>query len=209
MEVLQGRYLEPNDAKAHRLKAMSLETADGIRLVKLPKALSAIAQQELSPGDMVRVWAEPMPQKISQKAKKKSKNAGLKNASKKGKREVLKALQLIPLSPKPTVSVPLAEIPVHETAGKKARKKTARKKRGKPMRVQLCQKKNCCKRGGTQLWEAFQQTADTPAVDLPAFKLEAVGCLGGCKRGPNLRVLPANVKHYHVQPQDIERILQT
>jgi (2Fe-2S) ferredoxin len=32
--------------------------------------------------------------------------------------------------------------------------------------------------------------------------------LGGCKQGPNIRILPANVKQRRVTPADIAEILQ-
>ncbi|MGD1899608.1 MAG: (2Fe-2S) ferredoxin domain-containing protein [Phormidesmis sp.] len=107
-----------------------------------------------------------------------------KKGKKQSKGRSLQAEAVIPLSPQAKVKLP-------------------KKKKIKPMTVQLCQKKNCCKRGGTKLWETFGATEQSSTP----FKLEAVGCLGGCKRGPNIRFLPDNVKHYHVQPEQVERLL--
>ena len=188
MEILQGRYLKRNDDKARTFKTISLKTDDGIQTIRLPKMLRMVAQQELSPGDLIRVWVTPQAKKG-----KKSK----KSMTKKGKKRSLEALQLIPLSPKANVTLPTPK--AKATEGKKAGKKQ--------MRVQICQKKNCCKRGGTKLWEAFKQVSNNSQA-LPTFKLEAVGCLGGCNRGPNMRFLPDNVKHYHVKPKDGDRLLQ-
>jgi len=85
-----------------------------------------------------------------------------------------------------------------KSTGKQSKKKTSQ------VTVQICQKKNCCKKGGDDLWEAFESaSAEHP------FKLEPIGCLGGCKRGPNIRLLPDNVKYRHVQLAEIDGILQT
>ncbi len=97
---------------------------------------------------------------------------------------------------------------VKEKSEKRSAKGSGKKKKRKAklVTVQLCQKKNCCKRGGTQLWQSFEQVSqNSPSAP---FKLEAVGCLGGCKRGPNIRFLPDNVKHYHVQPDDVSSLLE-
>lgn len=189
MKILQGRYLKKDDTSG-KLKTIRIKTTDGPQVIKLPKALRVIAQQELSPGDLVRVWVA-----TDKKDKKKASKKALKKNGDKHQ-----ALQLIPLSPKTNVTLPVTKAKASEKAGSE---RTAKR-----MRVQLCQKKNCCKRGGTKLWESFEQVANDPTSEMPTFKLESVGCLGGCKRGPNIRFLPANVKHYHVRPKDIEKLLR-
>ncbi len=179
MEVLQGRYLKPIESGKGKLKGLQLETDEGVQTVYLPKSLRAIAQQELVLGEPVRIWVE---------------------TDDKPKKQKLLALQLIPLTPQATVQ--LAERPkkANQTKAKKTKAKTAKA----PLTVQLCQKKNCCKRGGDDLWQDFEKRS----ADQQGFKLEAIGCLGGCKRGPNIRLLPDNVKYRHVQLEDVSEILQ-
>ncbi|MEL6899307.1 MAG: (2Fe-2S) ferredoxin domain-containing protein [Cyanobacteria bacterium J06606_4] len=200
MQVLQGKYLEQVTSPKGNLKALKIETPEGVRTIHLPKALREVAKQELVLGDMLRVWSTA---KGNDKAKEPC------------------ALQLIPLNPKDRLPVPTNE--THKTDAQKAdkvrspkksklkqakQKKSKQKKAKKQMTVQLCQKKNCCKKGGTKLWQTFEQAAQSTSPDQPVFVLEAVGCLGGCKRGPNLRVLPGNTKHYHVQPKDVQALLR-
>ncbi|NJM97193.1 MAG: (2Fe-2S) ferredoxin domain-containing protein [Phormidesmis sp. RL_2_1] len=96
------------------------------------------------------------------------------------KKQRLWAIAFIPLSPKASIPNMLA-----------------------PITVQLCQKKNCCKRGGDALWQAFEAAAGQHKH----LKITSVGCLGGCKHGPNIRLLPTNVKYYHVQPSDIDGLI--
>ncbi|MBE9078797.1 (2Fe-2S) ferredoxin domain-containing protein [Romeria aff. gracilis LEGE 07310] len=165
MQVLQGRYTESLSSSKGKLKAMHLETSQGLKRIQLPKPLRAIAHEELAVGDIVRVWAE---------------------SEKKG----LQAVQIVPLSPKARITYDA---------------KLAKKSNKSAPKVQICQKKNCCKRGGTALWQAFESTlAEQPS----SLKLEASGCLGGCKHGPNIRILPKNVKYRNVEPSQVEEIIQ-
>ena len=190
-----------------KLKGFKIKTEQGMQTVYMPKPLRTIAQQELSLGDLLRVWTMQRYGKDAAKAKTKKKKTS----------KTLWALQIIPLSPKSTVAELGADgviageqatgekvVGPKRTSSKKI-KQNKKKKAAKGMTVQLCQKKNCCKRGGTQLWSTFESAKDTAAAK--SFKLEAVGCLGGCKHGPNLRFLPDNVKHYHVQPEDVDKLL--
>ncbi|MEO0707419.1 MAG: (2Fe-2S) ferredoxin domain-containing protein [Cyanobacteria bacterium J06649_5] len=211
MNILQGQYSRALTSGKGKLKGLYLETEQGMQAIQLPKPLRAIAQQELTLGDSVRIWA------ISADPKKRpKKQQNSKKAVRKGNISWV-AVQLIPLSPKQKVSATaltsVKATPVKPKTAVKPKKKA--KKKG--MTVQVCQKKNCCRRGGDALWESLkasqqmdQQSAQPPAPSTPVtvFKLEAVGCLGGCKRGPNLRILPANVKYRSVKVGQISQILQ-
>lgn len=104
----------------------------------------------------------------------------------------LQAVQIVPLSPKARITY--AAKPV-----KKTDQSTPK--------VQICQKKNCCKRGGTALWQTFESAlAEQPGQ--ASLKLEASGCLGGCKHGPNIRILPKNVKYRSVEPDQVQDIVR-
>lgn len=195
MEILQGQYLNGLKTGKGHLKALQIQTGKGLQTVQLPKLLRAIAQQELTLGDTVRLWVEASPKtkKSLKKASKKSKAAKAGNGL--ATQPVWKAIQLIPLSPQLTV--------------------TLTKPQQATLTVQVCQKKNCCRRGGTALWAALkryqtslQGAASEKVVGAASFKLEPVGCLGGCKHGPNIRILPDNVKYRSVQPAALDQILQ-
>ncbi|MEO0769849.1 MAG: (2Fe-2S) ferredoxin domain-containing protein [Cyanobacteria bacterium J06649_4] len=222
MQISQGKYVGQVMSQKGQLKAIQLETADGKLTIKLPRALRAIAQQELTIGNSLRVWTS---------TEKKS-TADNKDSKKQSK---LSAIQIIPLEPRADVSATstpkttakstsekLGERP-NKVNKKLAKKKKAKDKKSKASKrkaskdkaskvaditVQLCQKKNCCKKGGDELWEAFETAQKrTHKEQGGSFKLKAVGCLGGCKRGPNLRVMPRNTKHYHVRPKEIAELL--
>lgn len=208
MEIIQGCYAGKIESGKAKLKGLRIATEQGDETVYLPKALRAIAQAELTLNEPVRVWVEG------------------DRASKK-KRYVL---QLVPLTPKTAVftegvadagvtsdgaiadpiQAKVGEALDQQKTEQKAKKKGSQKarkqakKKTSEVTVQICQKKNCCKKGGDDLWAAFE------AVNAEhQFKLEPIGCLGGCKRGPNIRLLPDNVKYQHVQLAEIDDILQT
>jgi len=204
MEILQGQYRNGLKTSKGHLKALQIQTDKGIQTVRLPKLLRAIAQQELTLGDTVRLWVVAAP-KTKKKLKKNAKKAKGKTQKKAQARLALRqnwrAIQLIPLSPQLTMAIPNPQ----QAA----------------LTVQVCQKKNCCRRGGTALWAALKtrqtslqsaacetQSAAPAKTTIGSFVLEAVGCLGGCKRGPNIRILPDNVKYRSVQPVDLDQILQ-
>ena len=213
MQILQGQYLKSLQSSKGRLKGIQIKTAEGAQVIEIPKALSAIASTEITIGDNIRLWVTKPKATQPKKSGRKKADKKKKPANKSPQQEKsLIALQIIPLSPKPKVTLP--QIAKKDTAKKdiknKAKKKTKATKRAtKPLTVQLCQKKNCCKKGGDKLWAAFEaaaQDAQTNANRRP-FNLEAVGCLGGCKNGPNIRLLPANVKHRSVKPSDIPTLV--
>ncbi|PZO22870.1 MAG: hypothetical protein DCF25_01845 [Leptolyngbya foveolarum] len=186
MEIIQGCYAGKIESGKGKLTGLRIATEQGDETVYLPKALRAIAQAELTLNEPVRVWVEG------------------DRASKK-KRYVL---QLVPLAPKSAVSTSAVVTEIADDAEdkQKAKKKASKQTRKKKseVTVQICQKKSCCKKGGDDLWAAFE------AVNAEhTFKLEPVGCLGGCNRGPNIRLLPDNVKYRHVQLAEIDDILQT
>lgn len=189
MKISQGKYVKAIRSDGGKLQALKLKTAEGNQTIQLPKTLRKIAEQELTVGDLLRVWS------IDTRKNKQSK-----------KKPKLQALQLIPLSPKEAIAA-IEEKAIEEKA---VEEKVEKKKAAKKVVVQLCQKKNCCRRGGDKLWNAFETAAAKAnnAQEKVIFQVKAGGCVGGCKHGPNLRFLPANVKHYHVQPAAAEKLLK-
>lgn len=216
MKILQGRYIAGIEATNRKgiskgaLKAVRLETDHGEQTIRLSKSLGAIAQQELILNEPIRIWAVADAQKTkSQLSSKPAKNKKLT--------EKLKAVAIVPLSPKSRLDESAHDLADELAADAEARNPKKIAPRPHQLTVQICQKKNCCKRGGDKLWQAFEQKTGEQPSDISnisaaqaaaqPFKLKATGCLGGCKRGPNIRIMPANVKYYHVQPADISDLL--
>jgi len=75
----------------------------------------------------------------------------------------------------------------------------------RPCKVLVCQKSSCCRRGAKQLWQELQQEAI--AQELPIC-LKATGCLGECKRGPAVVVLPLKKRVTHANAEQIKALVQ-
>ena len=51
--------------------------------------------------------------------------------------------------------------------------------------IRVCTRKNCWRNGGEQLWSYLERRAEESGLSC-VVKLKAVGCLGCCRRAPNL-----------------------
>lgn len=72
-------------------------------------------------------------------------------------------------------------------------------------KVLICQKSSCCRRGAKQLWQELEQ--QMMAQHLP-ISLKATGCLGECKRGPAVVVLPQKKRVTHATAKQIRELVQ-
>ncbi len=72
-------------------------------------------------------------------------------------------------------------------------------------KVLICQKSSCCRRGAKQLWQELEQ--QTKRQQLPVT-LKATGCLGECKRGPAVVVLPQKKRLTRASTREIEAVVR-
>lgn len=107
---------------------------------------------------------------------------------KKGKRK-LKVEQLIPHTQK-TANTGVCPSAVAVPAGK----------------ILVCQKSDCCKRGGLKVYEALTQAVDDRGLG-DRIQIQKTGCLKDCKAGPNLVVLPDKTRHSRIRPQDVPQLV--
>ncbi|XFA73783.1 (2Fe-2S) ferredoxin domain-containing protein [Thermosynechococcaceae cyanobacterium Okahandja] len=73
-------------------------------------------------------------------------------------------------------------------------------------KVLICQKSSCCRRGAKQLWQELEQQAMTQQLPVT---LKATGCLGECKRGPAVVVLPQKKRVTHANARQIEAVVRS
>ncbi len=73
-------------------------------------------------------------------------------------------------------------------------------------KILICQKSNCCRRGGQAVWEHFEQLIQAQGLE-EQILLKATGCLGECKRGPALVILPGKSRHTQVTPGQVPQLL--
>jgi (2Fe-2S) ferredoxin len=178
---LEGRFLGFAAKEGYKLKYLRLATATGEVTVKIPKEFRLSLYRTLSPGIWVQVSGE---QKFDSE-----------------KREIkFKAYQIVPSVPgaEPgsaalTVDAP-PSAPVAATPN--SNKET----------ILVCQKSDCCKRGGNALFKALQtELGDRGLAD--QVTLKPTGCMKLCKMGPNL-VMPDKTRYSQIQPKTVPALLE-
>lgn len=77
---------------------------------------------------------------------------------------------------------------------------TSTARRSQPCKVLICQKSACCRRGAKELWQELE------AQQLP-IALKATGCMGECKRGPAVVILPHKKRLTRANAQQIRELV--
>ncbi|ANV87493.1 (2Fe-2S) ferredoxin domain-containing protein [Picosynechococcus sp. PCC 7117] len=68
-----------------------------------------------------------------------------------------------------------------------------------PQKIVLCKKPTCWKRGGQLIYDRLQQAIrDQDIAD--QVSIETTGCMGRCKKAPNLMVMPDKQKYSNFPP---------
>lgn len=121
---------------------------------------------------------------------------------------VWKACEIVKLSPKQVEKVKAKVVKQKSSdvldRGKKAKSK---QKSAKPARVLICQKSSCRKRGSMAVSQAVEDAiADMGCED--KVKIKHTGCMGHCKAGPNVVVLPKGGSYKRVKPKDARSLLK-
>ena len=81
----------------------------------------------------------------------------------------------------------------------------SKKSKGK-LKLLVCSKgKKCCKLGGKEILQAIEANL---ALSSYECEVKATKCLGMCKSGPSLVVMPGKIKHKEVTPKCVEKILK-
>ena len=65
---------------------------------------------------------------------------------------------------------------------------------------------SCGRRGGTAVFEAFQQELARRSWP-PGVKVTATGCLTPCQCGPNVVVYPEEVWYAGLEPSDVTEVI--
>jgi (2Fe-2S) ferredoxin len=186
---LEGRFLG-FAADGYKLKLLRLATANGEYIIKLPKELRSLLYRSLTLGEWVQV-------------------SGYQKYDK--GRIKLKAEQVMPIAaPSAQAGVQLEAIPssplispLAQTANLSALPAQPRPK--KQATILVCQKSDCCKRGGTALMKALKtELADRGLTDQVAVC--GTGCMKQCKAGPNL-VMPDKSRYTRIQAQEVPALL--
>ncbi|MFM7424771.1 MAG: (2Fe-2S) ferredoxin domain-containing protein [Elainella sp.] len=188
---LEGRFLGFG-AEGYKLKLMRLTTATGDYTIKLPKELRPLLYRTLTPGDWVQVTGY---QKFDDGRVK------------------LKAEQVVPIpANRPTLLRPTVQ-PVAQTSLPQDADRSMQQAAGsapttstKPQTILVCQKSDCCKRGGSALVRALQTGLAERGLT-EQVKICGTGCMKRCKAGPNL-VMPDKTRYTRIQAHEVSTLLE-
>jgi len=74
-------------------------------------------------------------------------------------------------------------------------------------KIRICHKSSCRKRGSKQVLTALNSALRASGQE-QEIQLQPMGCIGECKAGPNLVVLPDKTHYAKVKPKNITHILR-
>lgn len=170
---------------------MHLATAQGEIYIKLPKALRYSSMQILHSGAWVQVQGYQKHDPSTGESK-------------------YKALTIVPTGP----CLPLPE---HQSVKQSSVKQScpdlhvisplssepSPPPRGK---IMVCKKSSCRKRGSKDLCKALSQTLATSNLKAQV-EISGMGCIGKCKAGPNILIMPDKEKYTRVKPSQAAEII--
>lgn len=162
-----------------KLKYVRLRVLSEELQIKIPKAMRVAVGALLQPGESIHV-------------------TGISKLDRQGHVLKLKATQVIPLTESyPQIAAKTPSKPLSSGS---------RKGKIKPkIKVLLCQKSGCLKRGGKGLYEALDQALCDRSLE-QYVRIERTGCLKRCSSAPNLVIMPGNDRYKDVRPKMLPKI---
>lgn len=175
---LEGRFLGFSAKDGYKLKYLRLATASGEIDIKLPKELRLSLWRSLMPGEWIQVTGLQKRDELKETIK-------------------FKADDVVPVVPSSVSSEEpdVASVNSSPKAAVPPAKST----------ILVCQKSDCCKRGGRQVTRALQDTlSDRGLAD--QVKIKGTGCMKRCKAGPNI-VMPDKTRYSRISSDAIPEII--
>ena len=177
--MLMGQFLGFIVSKKHQPRALRLRWLEQEIVIQLAKYLRDDRELAmLLPGMQVQVWGT---QKMAPEQSK------LK----------LKARKLLRSSENPD-QMPAARESLEITP------QLAATNAPKPLKLKVCTKSDCMKRGGKAICKLLDQAEQEWGS---ALQVQETGCMGKCKSGPHLVVMPDRVSYSRIKPQEVPAII--
>ncbi|NJO39620.1 MAG: (2Fe-2S) ferredoxin domain-containing protein [Cyanobacteria bacterium RU_5_0] len=177
---LEGRFLGFAAKDGYKLKYLRLSTTSGEHVIKLSKELRFSLYFTLKPGDWIQVSGS---RKVDwEKGKTKLKAYHVAPATPNAEPQNSSVILMPP--PLPAVTVP---------------QKTK-------ANILVCQKSDCCKRGGRAIVEALERGLGDRGLTLQV-SIKPTGCMKRCKEGPNL-VMPDKTRYSQIRPEAVPALLE-
>lgn len=176
--LLQGQFLGFAAEKGYKLKYLRLATPAGEQIIKIPKELRSSLYRTLVPQAWIQV-------------------AGYRKVCFKHETTKLKAYQILPIAS----GSELFQMSV-DTLPAQVATPSAPAPSGC---ILVCQKSDCCKRGGRALVEALQTELSDRGLE-NQVKIKPTGCMKRCKAGPNL-IMPDKTRYTKIQAPEVTDLL--
>ncbi len=74
-------------------------------------------------------------------------------------------------------------------------------------KILVCKKSNCWKKGGRLAYEKLQKTLNQKDLE-EQVSLKTTGCMGRCKKAPNVVVMPDKRKYTNFEPSAVELLIR-
>jgi (2Fe-2S) ferredoxin len=186
---LEGRFLGfAAEEGSYKLKFLRLSTVDGEYRIKLSKDLRVALYRSLTPGEWVQVTG-------CQTLKPEKGIAKLK---------AYQVSSVLPRSGQPGPSGQFAQTSLNSASNRVESSSPVGAASAKPT-ILICQKSDCCKRGGRAVANALQaELSDRGLTDQVTVK--PTGCMKRCKAGPNV-VMPDKTRYSHIRPDTVPELL--
>ncbi|MGL5058338.1 MAG: (2Fe-2S) ferredoxin domain-containing protein [Microcoleus sp.] len=180
---LEGEFLgfASHDGK---LKYIRLGMLSEEMLIKLPKAMRNAVELLLQPGEFIKV-------------------SGISKFDRHSCELKLKATQIMPLGESGTQIVP--ETPANPVSSVTDESKIPSKIKAK-IKLLVCQKSGCLKRGGKGLCEALDRAVCDRNLE-QYVSIERTKCLKRCSSAPNVVIMPGNHRYTDVRPKTVSQIV--
>jgi (2Fe-2S) ferredoxin len=184
---LVGCFLGFAAEEGYRLKYLRLLTATGEQRIKIAKELRSPLYRALKPGMWIQVSGSQKIKLGTGRVKLKAHDVTLIAA------ETAQQISNAMVSSKPLTASPTTAS--QATAG-----------RSKPQTILVCQKSDCCKRGGRAIVAALEQTLAARGLT-EQVTIKGTGCMKQCKAGPNL-VMPDKTRYCRISPREIASLVE-
>ncbi|HIK14216.1 MAG TPA: (2Fe-2S) ferredoxin domain-containing protein [Leptolyngbyaceae cyanobacterium M33_DOE_097] len=167
--------------RAGKLKHLRLMVLSEELQIKIPKVLRDSVSHSLQPGEMIGVM-------------------GVSKFNRRTHKLKLKATQVTLLSNSATSS--MVPVPISNTPSVSGKTKVKPK-----VKVLVCQKSGCLKKGGKGLLQQLEQILRDRNLD-SHVKVQSTGCLKHCSSAPNVVMIPGNHRYTKVSSKAVPKIVE-
>lgn len=182
---LNGCFLGFAAKDGYKLKYLRLSTDAGEYCIKIPKDQRSTLYRSLQPGMAIQV------------------SGYCEFCLKKGTTK-FKATYIMPSTSEQPQSGSTVRLP-KEAVDEAPKVEKSAEKSPKKANILVCQKSDCCKRGGRALVQALQtELSDRGLTDQVAIK--PTGCMKQCKAGPNL-IMPDKTRYSRIHASEVSALV--